>query len=100
MNRYEILSKLIETETGRYFDGASIWKEIQQAVGAFEGEYGEHWITGQDDILMKWEYELRIERSYDEEFDQWETDIHLLSLKIEDKKTHETWHVQVEGAVL
>lgn len=100
MDRNNILSMLIEKETGRTFAGSPIWEELEKAVANFEGKDGKHWVTGQDDVLMKWEYEVQIVREYDEECDQWATDIHLLQIKIEDKQTHETWHVQVEGATL
>lgn len=100
MDRNTILSTLIERETGRVFAGGPIWEEIERAVDNFEGEDGEHWITGQDDVLMKWDYYVNFSKNYDAECDQWETDISLLEVKIEDKQEHKTWYVKVSGAVI
>lgn len=100
MDRNSILSMLIEKETGRKFAGAPIWEEIERAVANACEDEGEGWLTGQDDVLMKWDYDVNYKRTYNEENDCWETEIHLLNVKIEDKQTHESWLVQVEGADL
>lgn len=85
MNRNEILEALLLKETGRTFAGGPIWDEIERAASEAPEE-GEQWITGQDDPVEKWEYYVDIKRTYDEEFDQWETNISLEEIKITDAK--------------
>lgn len=99
MNRNEILEALLLKETGRTFAGGPIWDEIERAASEAPEE-GEQWITGQDDPIEKWEYYVDIKRTYDEEFDQWETNISLEEIKITDVKTNKTVYVQVKGATL
>lgn len=99
MNRNEILEALLLKETGRTFAGGPIWDEIERAASGAPEE-GEQWITGQDDPIEKWEYYVDIKRTYDEEFDQWETNISLEEIKITDAKTNKTVYVQVKGATL
>lgn len=100
MDKNHILSMRIEKETGRIFSGESIWEEIEDAIGKEITESGTYWVTGQDDILMKWEYYVDVTVKYDEEDDQWFYDISLLELSIEDKRTHEKWYIKVKGANL
>lgn len=99
MNRNEILEALLLKETGRAFAGGPIWDEIERAASEAPEE-GEQWITGQDDPIEKWEYYVDIKRTYDEEFDQWETNISLEEIKITDAKTNKTVYVQVKGTTL
>lgn len=99
MNRNEILEALLLKETGRTFAGGPIWDEIERAASEAPEE-GKQWITGQDDPVEKWEYYVDIKRTYDEEFDQWETNISLEEIKITDTKTNKTVYVQVKGATL
>lgn len=99
MNRNEILEALLLKETGRTFAGGPIWDEIERAASEAPEE-GEQWITGQDDPVEKWEYYVDIKRTYDEEFDQWETNISLEEIKITDAKINKTVYVQVKGATL
>lgn len=99
MNRNEILEALLLKETGRTFAGGPIWDEIERAASEAPEE-GEQWITGQDDPIEKWEYYVDIKRTYDEEFDQWETNISLEEIKITDAKTNKTVYVQVKGVTL
>lgn len=96
MNRNEVIERLLKEKTGRTFSGRVIWEEIERAAG--EAEEGSHWIAGQDDNLEKWEYYVEITRTYDPDFDQWETSISLEEIKIEDKKTCTSVYVQVKGA--
>lgn len=100
MNRNDIISLLIERETGRVFAGAPIWDEIENAAGRYEGEDGEVWLTGQDDVLMKWEYLVEMKRIHDEDLDQWATDLSLKEIRIEDRENHKNWSVAVQGATL
>ena len=99
MNRNEILEALLLKETGRTFAGGPIGDEIERAASEAPEE-GEQWITGQDDPVEKWEYYVDIKRTYDEEFDQWETNISLEEIKITDAKTNKTVYVRVKGATL
>lgn len=98
IDKNKILQELLFKKTGRVFSGSSIWEEIERAAG--EAEEGSQWITGQDDILEKWDYYVKIKRAYDKDFDQWETDISLEEIKITDKKTGNATYVQVNGAEL
>lgn len=99
MNRNEILEALLLKATGRTFAGGPIWDEIERAASNAPDD-GEQWIAGQDDPIEKWEYRVDIARSYDEEFDSWNTDISLKEIKITDSKTQKTTYVQIEGATL
>ncbi len=98
MDRNKILEDLLLKKTGRTFSGSSIWEEIECAAGG-AGE-GSQWVTGQDNILEKWEYYLEISRIYDPNFDQWETSISLEEIKITDKKTGKSVYVMVNGEEL
>lgn len=98
MDRNRILEEILFKKTGRTFSGSSIWEEIERAAG--EAEEGSRWIAGQDNTLEKWEYYVEIKRSYDPDFDQWETFISLEEIKITDKKTGESVYVMVHGAEL
>lgn len=100
MNRYDILQQILKKETGKYFDGKAIWEEIECKVGEYVGENGETWITGQDNDRWKWQYYIDIERSYDKEYDQWNTDIHILEIVIEDKEENKRWHVDINNVTL
>ncbi|EOT28576.1 hypothetical protein C805_00097 [Eubacterium sp. 14-2] len=98
MDRNRILEEILFKKTGRTFSGSSIWEEIERAAG--EAEEGSRWIAGQDNTLEKWEYYIEISRTYDPDFDQWETSISLEEIKITDKKTGRVTYVQVFGAEL
>lgn len=100
MNRNDILQELIEKETGRTFAASSIWKEIEEAASNYQGEDGTTWVTGQDDVLMKWEYYIEITRTYDKEYDQWIKDVHLLEIRINDKNLKKIYDIKVQGAIL
>lgn len=42
--------------TGVYVDGAAVADEIREAISGSGAEAGRQWITGQDDVMERWEY--------------------------------------------
>lgn len=42
--------------TGVYVDGAAVADEIREAISSSGAEAGRQWITGQDDVMERWEY--------------------------------------------
>ena len=100
MTRFEIIEKLIEKETGRIIDGEVLWNELENSLCQYEGEDGTVTITGDDNQKERWEYEIDLERNYDEEFDQWENNINLLGIKILDKKSQKYEYIKIKGAEL
>lgn len=100
MTRFEIIEKLIKKETGRIVDGKAIWNELENSLCQYEGEDGTVTITGDDNQKECWEYEVNLKRTYDEEFDQWETDITLLEIKILNKKSQKYDYIKIQGAEL
>ena len=97
--RREDLTTAIEKESGLYLAAEPLWNEIEEAVGRFEGEDGENWVTGQDDVMRKLEYYVGIKREYDEDCDSWDTDITLYEMIIEDRQTHKRWHIVFDSPV-
>lgn len=89
----EILRKIIEKETGRVFAVEPILADVQKI--AKEVENGTHWVIGQNDDSMMWEY--HIEKR--ENIDQGRTvaDISILEIKITDKLENKTWNVKIRG---
>lgn len=85
MDKYQIIEEAIERGTGRRIDGKSVWEEIERAVGQYEGEDGRVMIDGEDSQKEKWGYWIDLQRTYDKDYDQWETEIKLLEILILDK---------------
>lgn len=100
MNRFEIIEKLIEKETGRIVNGQAVWDELEQAVAQCEDEDGLVTVTGSDDQKERWEYNIELHKNYDEETSKCETDIKLLSISIFNKKTGKSDTIKIQGAVL
>lgn len=100
MNRFEIIEKLIEKETGRIVNGQAVWDELEKAVAQCEDEDGLVTVTGSDDQKERWDYNIEIHRNYDEETSKCETDIKLLSISIFNKKTGKSDTIKIQGAVL
>lgn len=42
--------------TGVYVDGAAVADEIREVISSSGAEAGRQWITGQDDVMERWEY--------------------------------------------
>lgn len=42
--------------TGVYVDGAAVADEIKDAISSGGAEAGRQWITGQDDVMERWEF--------------------------------------------
>lgn len=100
MNRFEIIEKLIEKETGRIVNGQAVWDELEKAVAQCEDADGLVTVTGSDDQKERWDYNIEIHRNYDEETSKCETDIKLLSISIFNKKTGKSDTIKIQGAVL
>lgn len=100
MNRFEIIEKLIEKETGRIVNGQAVWEELEKAVGQCEDEDGLVAVTGEDNQKERWDYNIEIHRNYDEENSKCETDIKLLSISIFNKKTGKSDTIKIQGAAL
>jgi len=81
MSKEITLQNLAMQKAGLIVDGAAIWDEIERAAGECL-EDGPQWVTGQDDKTGKWEYYIDIKRTYDEELDQYITDVDLLEVCI------------------
>ena len=81
MSKEITLQNLAMQKAGLIVDGAAIWDEIERAAGDCL-EDGPQWVTGQDDKTGKWEYYIDIKRTYDEELDQYITDVDLLEVCI------------------
>lgn len=100
MNRFEIIEKLIEKETGKIVNGQAVWDELEKAVAQCEDEDGLVTVTGSDDQKEHWDYNIEIHRNYDEGTSRCETDIKLLSISIFNKKTGKSDTIKIQGAVL
>lgn len=100
MNRFEIIEKLIEKETGRIVNGQAVWEELEKAVGQCEDEDGLVAVTGEDNQKERWDYNIELHRNYDEETSRCETGIKLLSISIFNKKTGKSDTIKIQGAVL
>ena len=72
--------------TGVYVDGAAVADEIREAISSSCAEAGRQWITGQDDVMERWEYFVDYSRKdeLDENGDLIQSDetIHLLEISI------------------
>lgn len=91
-----ILRDIIKKETGRTFAVEPILADIQKIASAIDE--GEHWVTGQDDASMKWEYHICKKRVVED--GRAATDISILEIKIEDKLTGDSWNVKIKGNTL
>ena len=96
----EPIEKLIEKETGRIIDGKALWNELENSLCQYEGEDGIATIIGEDNQKERWEYEIDLKRTYDKEFDQWESNMNLLEIKILNKKTQRYEYIKIQGAEL
>lgn len=71
--------------TGVYVDGAAVADEIREAISS-GAEAGRQWITGQDDVMERWEYFVDYSRKdeLDESGDLIQSDetIRLLEISI------------------
>lgn len=71
--------------TGVYVDGAAVADEIREAINS-GAEAGRQWITGQDDVMERWEYFVDYSRKdeLDESGDLIQSDetIRLLEISI------------------
>lgn len=85
MIRSELLSEIIEEESGQIVDGDAIIKEVAEIAQCYDGEEKITWLTGRDDSLMKWDYYVEVEKKYNEISGKWETEVDLLELNIIDK---------------
>lgn len=90
------IQKLVMRNAGIVVDGAAVWDEIERAAGECL-EDGPQWVTGQDNKTGRWEYHIDVKRSYDEELDQYITDIDLLEVCIS-RPGHEEVRFDVQGA--
>lgn len=72
--------------TGVYVDGAAVADEIREAISSSGAEGGRQWITGQDDVMERWEYFVDYSRKdeLDESGDLIQSDetIRLLEISI------------------
>ncbi len=72
--------------TGVYVDGAAVADEIREAISSSGAEAGRQWITGQDDVMERWEYFVDYSRKdeLDESGDLIQSDeaIRLLEISI------------------
>ena len=72
--------------TGVYVDGAAVADEIREAISSSGAETGRQWITGQDDVMERWEYFVDYSRKdeLDESGDLIQSDetIRLLEISI------------------
>ena len=72
--------------TGVYVDGAAVADEIREAISSSGAEDGRQWITGQDDVMERWEYFVDYSRKdeLDESGDLIQSDetIRLLEISI------------------
>lgn len=72
--------------TGVYVDGAAVADEIREAISNSGAEAGRQWITGQDDVMERWEYFVDYSRKdeLDESGDLIQSDetIRLLEISI------------------
>lgn len=72
--------------TGVYVDGAAVADEIREAISSSSAEAGRQWITGQDDVMERWEYFVDYSRKdeLDESGDLIQSDetIRLLEISI------------------
>lgn len=46
--------------TGVYVDGAAVADEIREAISSSGAEPGRQWITGQDDVMARWDFSSSI----------------------------------------
>lgn len=80
----EIRNAIYQT-TGVYVDGAAVADEIREAISS-GAEAGRQWITGQDDVMERWEYFVDYSRKdeLDESGDLIQSDetIRLLEISI------------------
>ena len=58
---------------------------MERAVGQYQGEDGRVIVVGEDNQKEKWDYWIDLKRTYDKDYDQWETEINLLEILILDK---------------
>ena len=100
MNRFEIIETLIEKETGRIVNGEAVWEELERAVCQNLVDDGLVTVTGEDNLKERWDYYIELHRNYDEETDEWETDIKLLKISILNKKTDKSDTIKIQGATL
>lgn len=72
--------------TGVYVDGAAVADKIREAISSSGAEAGRQWITGQDDVMERWEYFVDYSRKdeLDESGDLIQSDetIRLLEISI------------------
>lgn len=72
--------------TGVYVDGAAVADVIREAISSSGAEAGRQWITGQDDVMERWEYFVDYSRKdeLDESGDLIQSDetIRLLEISI------------------
>ena len=85
MDKFQIIEEAIERSTGRIVDGKAVWEEMERAVGQYQGEDGRVIVVGEDNQKEKWDYWIDLKRTYDKDYDQWETEINLLEILILDK---------------